>query len=126
MTLAFEYVAAVLMLMGIGWLLDRWLGSGPWIMLGFAVAGFVLGFLRIFYAEEYAKARRETLGIPHPTQREVPEVLKDTADEERKWAPGTLFPGKAGDGIVTYADWRPRRFGEPVPPEIAPSSGDSR
>lgn len=35
-----ELITATFVWGGIGWLLDRWLGTGPWFM----VAGFVLGF----------------------------------------------------------------------------------
>lgn len=34
-----ELVTATLVWGGIGWLLDRWLGTGPWLMC----AGFVVG-----------------------------------------------------------------------------------
>lgn len=119
LTMGIEYVVAVLVFMGIGWLLDRWLGTSPWILVAFVVVGFVSGFLRLFYADEYAKARRRTLGIAEPPQRQVPEVLSEAADAERERAPGRLFPSRDGDGIVSYEDWRPRRFGEPVPEELA-------
>ena len=36
---AISLFASVLAFLGIGWLLDRWLGTSPWIM----VAGIVLG-----------------------------------------------------------------------------------
>ncbi|MBX7161335.1 MAG: AtpZ/AtpI family protein, partial [Acidimicrobiia bacterium] len=114
LTMGVEYVVAVLFFMGVGWLLDRWLGTAPWILVAFTVVGFVSGFLRLFYAEDYAKARRRTLGIAEPPQREVPEVLTEAAAAERERAPGRLFPGRDGDGIVGVDDRRPRRFGEPV------------
>lgn len=118
LTMGIEYVVAVLVFMGIGWLLDLWLGTAPWILVAFCVIGFASGFLRLFYADEYAKARRRTLGIPEPPQRVVPDVLAQSAAAERERTPGRLFPGRDGDGIVGYEDWRPRRFGEPVPDEL--------
>ena len=38
-TLMVELVTATLVWGGIGWLLDRWLGTGPWLMC----TGFVVG-----------------------------------------------------------------------------------
>ena len=32
----------------IGWLLDRWLGTGHWIMLALLVLGFVVAFRNIY------------------------------------------------------------------------------
>jgi ATP synthase protein I len=33
-----------------GYLLDRWLGTGPWLLLGFTVLGVVSGILSLFRA----------------------------------------------------------------------------
>ncbi len=41
----FTLFASVIALCGFGWLLDRWLGTGPWLM----VAGLVLGAVAGFY-----------------------------------------------------------------------------
>ena len=32
----------------IGWLLDRWLGTSPWLLLGLLVLGFVVAFRNIY------------------------------------------------------------------------------
>ena len=32
----------------IGWLLDRWLGTFPWLMLGLLALGFVVAFRNIY------------------------------------------------------------------------------
>jgi ATP synthase protein I len=42
---ALTLFASVVTLCGIGWLLDRWLGTNPWLM----VAGLVLGAITGFY-----------------------------------------------------------------------------
>jgi ATP synthase protein I len=42
---AFSLFASVATLCGFGWLLDRWLGTSPWLM----VAGIVLGSIAGFY-----------------------------------------------------------------------------
>ena len=35
---------SVLTFMGVGWALDRWLGTTPWMVVGGIVAGSALGF----------------------------------------------------------------------------------
>ena len=40
--------AALLVGFGIGWLIDGWLGTGPWGMLVFLVVGFVAGILNAY------------------------------------------------------------------------------
>ena len=42
---AFSLFAAVIAGLGLGWLLDRWLGTRPWLL----VAGLVLGAAAGFY-----------------------------------------------------------------------------
>jgi ATP synthase protein I len=44
-TAAFSLFAAVVSGLGLGWLLDRWLGTSPWLL----VAGLVLGIAAGFY-----------------------------------------------------------------------------
>jgi ATP synthase protein I len=41
---------SVVTLLGLGWLLDRWLGTGPWLLVAGIVLGSVLGlyeFIRL-------------------------------------------------------------------------------
>jgi ATP synthase protein I len=45
--LSTELVAGVLVGTGIGWLLDRWLGSSPFGMIVFLLLGFVAGVLNV-------------------------------------------------------------------------------
>jgi ATP synthase protein I len=47
---AFSLFAAVVSGLGIGWLLDRWLGTRPWLL----VVGLVLGAAAGFY--EFVRA----------------------------------------------------------------------
>ena len=42
-----EFVAAVLVGAGIGYLLDLWLGTSPWILLVMLIVGFAAGVLNI-------------------------------------------------------------------------------
>ncbi len=57
-----EIVSAVAIGVGIGWLLDSWLGSTPWLMVAFIVLGFAAGILNVYrlasgfgYAAGYTK-----------------------------------------------------------------------
>lgn len=45
--LASEFVAAILVGTGIGYLLDLWLDTGPWIMLVMLLIGFGAGVLNV-------------------------------------------------------------------------------
>jgi ATP synthase protein I len=44
---AWEAVASAIAGIGIGYLLDRWLGTAPWLLLGFMLLGCVAGFRRL-------------------------------------------------------------------------------
>ena len=44
---AWEAVASAIAGIGIGYLLDEWLGTGPWLLLGFMLLGCVAGFRRL-------------------------------------------------------------------------------
>jgi len=48
-TLGFTFGAAVIVFTGIGWLLDRWLGTIPIFTVGAALVGAVLGFLSVYF-----------------------------------------------------------------------------
>lgn len=48
-TAAFTLFASVVAFLGVGWLLDRWLGTRPW----FLVAGIIVGAIAGFY--EFAR-----------------------------------------------------------------------
>ena len=41
-----EFVGAVLVSAFVGWLIDRWLGTQPWIMIALIVLGFAAGLRR--------------------------------------------------------------------------------
>lgn len=43
-----ELIAALLIWGGAGWLLDRWLGSGPWLTVLGALVGYAAGFYLIW------------------------------------------------------------------------------
>jgi ATP synthase protein I len=43
-----EFVAAVAVGVGIGWLLDNWLDTKPWFLILFVLLGAVAGFLNVY------------------------------------------------------------------------------
>ena len=45
-----ELVSALVVGFGIGWFLDRWLGTKPWLLLLFVVLGMVAGVLNVVRA----------------------------------------------------------------------------
>lgn len=45
-----EFAAAILVGSGIGYFLDQWLGTGPWIMLVMLLIGFAAGIMNVIRA----------------------------------------------------------------------------
>ncbi|MBA17314.1 MAG: ATP F0F1 synthase subunit I [Sphingomonas sp.] len=41
-----EFVGTVLVTAFIGWMIDRWAGTGPWVMIALLILGFVAGVYR--------------------------------------------------------------------------------
>jgi|GEM_PF-200969 len=62
MRIAVELAAAVLVGAGIGIVLDRWLGTSPWLLIVFFIIGTAAGFLNVYRTglelERRAKAAR--------------------------------------------------------------------
>ena len=50
MRLGVELVSALAIGVGIGLLLDYWLGTGPWLMLLFFLLGSAAGFMNVYRA----------------------------------------------------------------------------
>lgn len=48
MRIAVELAAAVLVGAGIGIVLDRWLGTSPWLLILFFLVGAAAGFLNVY------------------------------------------------------------------------------
>ena len=115
-TSGFEVAGAVVFFLLIGLGLDALFGTGPVFAIVFGVLGFVSGFLRMFYADRYDAAWRETMGLPPEQQREVPAVLADRAAAKAAVVPGST------ERVTAFDDWTPRRFGDPVPPELRDGS----
>jgi len=43
-----ELVSALAVGVGVGWILDRWLGTGPWLLLVFILLGGFAGILNVY------------------------------------------------------------------------------
>ena len=64
-----EIVSAVAIGVGIGWLLDGWLDTTPWLLVVFVVVGFAAGILNVYrlasgfgYASGYTKQGEQAGG----------------------------------------------------------------
>lgn len=40
-------VISIISLLLVGWVLDRWLNTGPWLLVGGIVLGAVVGFIQL-------------------------------------------------------------------------------
>jgi F0F1-type ATP synthase assembly protein I len=62
-TLGYTFGAAVVVFTGIGWLLDRWLGTIPIFTVVAALVGAVLGFLSVYFRiRRVTESERERKG----------------------------------------------------------------
>lgn len=73
--IAVELVAGVLFGGLVGWALDRYLGSAPWLLIVFLVLGFAAGMMNVVRT-----ARRMQAGA-EPLQRAAPSVGPDDEDD---------------------------------------------
>ena len=72
---AVEIVSAVAIGFGIGWCLDDWVGTKPWLMVMFVMIGFAAGMLNIYrmasgfgYAAGYTTGKHKTGANPGPDE----------------------------------------------------------
>jgi len=61
---AVEIVVTTVVGTAIGWQLDRWLGSKPWLLLLFMLLGMAAGFLSLFRAVGREQAAVDALPTP--------------------------------------------------------------
>lgn len=73
--LATDLIAGVLGGFGIGWLLDYWLGTSPWLLLLFTPLGMAAGIMNVIRAARSAQGRRHL-------EQTSGEGLPSVADEE--------------------------------------------
>jgi len=55
--LSAELLAGVLVGLGVGWGLDRWLGTGPWLLLVFVLLGTAAGIFNVIRSGNRPGAR---------------------------------------------------------------------
>ncbi len=73
--LALELVSGVLVGAGLGYGLDRWLGTTPWLMLVFFMLGLYVGFRNLLRVVNHEAAK--------VSQAELDQLPKVLDDEER-------------------------------------------
>ena len=71
-----ELVVGIAVAMGIGWLLDRWLGTKPWLMLVLMPFGFAAGVVNVMRLSQ-SKQAEELMG-----GKAGAEPAKPVVDEE--------------------------------------------
>lgn len=62
MRVSLEMVAALIVGGGIGWFLDRWLGTRPWLLIVFLLLGLAAGVRGAYRAAQQVAARGDTKG----------------------------------------------------------------
>jgi len=76
---AFRFVAELIVGVGvggfIGWLLDRWLGTTPWLLVLFVTLGFAAGLMNVIRAAQKAQAEAQA------SQLAAPSVADDDEDD---------------------------------------------
>jgi len=75
-----ELVAGIAVTMGLGWLLDRYFGTSPWLMLVFMPFGFAAGIWNVMRLGR-SKEAEELLDGRAPGERSVPPSVKDDEDD---------------------------------------------
>ena len=56
--IAIELLSGLLVGLGVGYALDRWLGTRPWLMLAFFVLGTAAGFMNVLRAVRSLEQRK--------------------------------------------------------------------
>lgn len=70
-----ELVAGIAVGVGIGWLLDRWLGTKPWLMIAFFVLGAAAGMMNVY---------RSVAGLGHQVGYKPARNDRDRPDGDGK------------------------------------------
>ncbi len=85
-----ELVVGVVVGGGIGWALDKALGTRPWLLVLFLILGFAAGMSNV------VRTARRMQAASEPMQRSAPSVPDDDDDGERR--PGPQGGSGAGGG----------------------------
>jgi|LNFM01.1.fsa_nt_gb ATP synthase protein I len=92
-----ELIAGIAVGGGIGWALDRALGTGPWLFFVFLILGFAAGMSNVI------KSARRMQAMAEPMQRSAPSVPSvenndDEVDDDRPVSPSKGGAPKPGGG----------------------------
>ena len=88
-----ELLVGVIVGGGIGWALDRYLGTAPWLLILFLLLGFAAGMSNVIRSARRMQAQAE------PLQRGAPSVPDDDEDDAPVGGPprgGSHRPGGKG------------------------------
>ena len=75
-----ELVVAVAVTMGLGWMVDKYFGTAPWIMLAFMPFGFAAGIFNVMRLGR-SKQAEEVLGGKGPVETTLPPSVKDDDED---------------------------------------------
>ena len=85
-----ELVVGVVVGGGMGWALDKALGTRPWLLVLFLILGFAAGMSNV------VRTARRMQAASEPMQRSAPAVPDDDDEDERR--PGSHGGSGAGGG----------------------------
>jgi ATP synthase protein I len=77
MRIGVELVTTVLVGVGIGWALDSWLGTAPWLMVAFILVGGAAGVMNAY---RVVKGLDDSVGLGQAMER---KARRDAADADR-------------------------------------------
>jgi len=72
-----ELVGAIVFVGGLGWLLDRWLGTSPWLMLSGTLVGLAVGMYNFIW-QALIVARRPV----NPPKQGFRPYIEDEPDDD--------------------------------------------
>lgn len=87
-------VSGPLVGVGIGYFLDWWLGTGPWLKLVFLVIGVGAGFLNVYMDTKglISKLDRDAAKHPHPVKESTSDENSDGDEPEDEQNPTQRRP----------------------------------
>jgi ATP synthase protein I len=67
-----EVALTIVVFLALGWLLDRWLGTSPWFIIGFVVFAAVGSFVKLRYTYEARMRQHEEERAQAQQERRTP------------------------------------------------------
>lgn len=105
MNAGMELAVMTALMLGLGYLVDRWLGTAPWFMIGLVLFGLIGSFIRIRYAyeakmQEHEAARKARIAAQSRESLSRSTLRAEGAGQVVAW------PAEPGEGS---AGTRPKR-----------------